>query len=430
MRSKLLPNRVQALALVVVSFFPAGGPYRVDDGTHVPVRYDSFAPPPAGRSYEDPAFRSQVTRLSDALATPDSAGSGMLEFVINEYATVSPFSSDGSWLLLQHQSYFALYTASGEYLRDLPLEISASTEPRWSREHPERLYYLVGNEIRSHDVITGTTALVRAFPEYLFIEGSGEADVGFNDDRFVLGGNRLEIFVFDVTAMEKGPTLLTGLNGFDGLALTPDDHVIVSWLSSGTDRFQGVELFDADMNFLRQLTPAAGHMDVTRDDNGEEVLVWMNAGDPTPVCENGVVKVRLSDAQESCLLSLDWGLAAHVSASDDGPWVHVSTYGPSDPDPDTSEWTSYTNEILLVRLDGSETRRLAHHRSRPLNDYNYTPRAAVDRSGSLLVFSSNHGLEANRSEDYSDAYLIDLRLRPFRSFIAALPHASPALLTP
>lgn len=32
---------------------------------------------------------------------------------------------------------------------------------------------------------------------------------------------------------------------------------------------------------------------------------------------------------------------------------------------DDPPWTNYTNEILMVRLDGGEIRRLAHHRSRP-----------------------------------------------------------------
>ncbi len=37
-----------------------------------------------------------------------------------------------------------------------------------------------------------------------------------------------------------------------------------------------------------------------------------------------------------------------------------------------------------VKLDGTETRRLLHHRSRPLNGYAYQPRATVSRDGSSV----------------------------------------------
>jgi hypothetical protein len=87
----------------------------------------------------------------------------------------------------------------------------------------------------------------------------------------------------------------------------------------------------------------------------------------------------------------------------------VGTYAPGDPNP-ASGWPAYTNELLRVRLDGSATERLAHHRSRPFDGYNYTPRASVSRDGSKLVFSSNYGLQEilGRADDYSDAYLMQL----------------------
>jgi hypothetical protein len=73
---------------------------------------------------------------------------------------------------------------------------------------------------------------------------------------------------------------------------------------------------------------------------------------------------------------------------------------------DNPPWTTYTDEILMVRLDGGEVRRLAHHRSRPYNTYNYTPRASVSHDGSMVVFASNYGLPVDGYTSYVDAYLI------------------------
>src|SRR5207245_2108378 len=99
-------------------------------------------------------------------------------------------------------------------------------------------------------------------------------------------------------------------------------------------------------------------MDVTRDTDGEEVLLWTNAGlaHPPDDCQNAVVKIRLSDGQQTCLLTFDWSLAQHVSAPDGNGWFFVSTYSPGDPSP-LGRWPEYANEILQIKLDGSEVRR-------------------------------------------------------------------------
>ena len=78
--------------------------------------------------------------------------------------------------------------------------------------------------------------------------------------------------------------------------------------------------------------------------------------------------------------------------------------------PDLRFFATYDVNGLGTRLDGSEVRRLAHHRSRPFNAYGWMPRASISRDGSRVVFSSNYGLQAILGYPYyySDAYLIDL----------------------
>jgi hypothetical protein len=386
--------------------------YVTDDSVYRPVDYAVLQPPAAGASYLDPAFGTPIKRLSDALAWADHAGSGPLTLITNEYATMSPVNSDNSRILVQHRSYFALYDSSGNYLRDLPLEIAAPSEPRWSQSDPNLIYYhtVSGNQLKQYDVGGGASTVVHAFAEYATIAGLGESDISADGDHVVLVGDHRYVFVYQISTDTKGPVLDTsGFGGFDNVHITPDNNVLISWHATGTGRFQGIELYDGSMNFLRQVSRASGHMDVTRDTDGAEVAVWINAADPWAICPNGIVKVRLEDGRQTCLLSLDWSLAAHVSAPDGNGWVLISTYATSDLDPLVG-WRLYTNEIFELKLDGSEIRRLLQHRSRPANSYHFTPRASVSRDGRKMVYSSNFGLQAilGAPSQYSDAYFIDL----------------------
>jgi hypothetical protein len=387
----------------------AAAAYLTDSAPRPAPDYDSFQPPAAGQSWNDPVFGSAIKRLSSAMATPDDAGSGMLTWILNEYSTMSAWNSDNSRLLLQHGSYFALYDGNGSFVRNLPFEIHAGAEPRWARASNNLLYYVRGNSLKRYDAATGAIAVQRTFSEYSSISGKGESDIGFDGNRFVLAGDNRQIFVYTISTDTKGPVLDTGGRAFDSLYLTPDNNVTVSWIQTGTARYTGVELFDANMAFKRQVMRSGGHMDVTRDTTGAEVMVWTNSNDPAPIaCDNGIVKVRLSDGQQTCLRTFDWMLAPHVSCPDQAGFCIVETYAPSEPSP--SNWPAFTNELLQVKLDGTETRRLAHHRSRVWNDYNYQPKVSVSRDGSRLVFASNHDLQQilGYPSEYADAFMITL----------------------
>ena len=84
---------------------------------------------------------------------------------------MSPFNQDNSKLILVHLSYFGLYDGAGNFIRNLPLQINASSEPRWSRSDPNVLYYLQGNQLKQYNVETGATSVVHAFTEYSRISG-------------------------------------------------------------------------------------------------------------------------------------------------------------------------------------------------------------------------------------------------------------------
>jgi len=407
-RNRLIPAFLLFIPLIAAGVAYA---YVVDNQIHTPPNYSTFTPPAAGGSYTDAVFNTAVKRLSDSMHTLDAAwGDGrQVTTISTEYSTMSPFNQDNTRLLLQYLSYFALYDGGGNYLANLPFEISASAEPRWSRRDPNVLYYRYTNQLKQYNAGTRATSVVHTFSEYSTISGKGESDIGFDGDHFVFAGDSRYVFVYEMSSGTKGPVLDSGGRAFDGIHITPNNNVLIGWYTAGTSRFNGVELFDRNMNFIRQEARAIGHMDVTRDADGSEVMVWANAADPAPVCNNGVVKIRLSDAAQKCLATFDWSLAVHVSATDNSGWVFVETYAPGDPIP-PSGWFAYTNELMQIKLDGSQIRRLAHHRSRPFNSYSYMPRLAVSRDGGKLAYSSNYGLQQilGSPAEYSDAYMIDM----------------------
>lgn len=409
MQSRTL--RCVLLLVAAGCLFPLGAAqaYLSDTAPHTPPQYYSFVPPAKGGTYTDPVFGTEIKRLSNALASPDNADGGNLTWVMNEYSTMSAFNLDRSLFILQQDSYFGLYDGQGNYLRDLPFEVYASSEPRWSRKSASLLYFINGNQLKSYDVSAGTTRVVHAFSEYTEVSGHGESDISFDGDHLVLAGDGRFIFVYEISSDTKGQVFDTGGRPWDSLYITPDNHVTITWIDAGTSRYTGIELFDRNMSFLRQLADAGGHMDVTRDSDGSEVLVWTNSADPTPICDNGIIKIRLSDAHQTCLTTLDWSLGVHISCPDGDGSCIVSTYAPSDPDPSAS-WPAYTGEIFQVMLDGSEVRRLAHHRSRAFNGYNYMTRASISRDGARLVYSSNYGQQqmSGAPTEYSDAYLMSV----------------------
>jgi hypothetical protein len=393
---------------VLIAFSCSAIPAQVTNtNVSVPPQYLTFAPPAEGQSYTDPAFGTTIKRITNAFTQPDVSGGGMLTFITDEYSSMSPFNTSNSKMLLVFQDHFGLYDGSGSFLKDCPLEISAASEPRWSRTDRDVLYYHYGNQLRSYNTATDLIAILHVFGEYGSISGKGESDISFDGDHLVLVGDNRHVFVYEISSNTKGPVFDAGTNGFDSVYITPDNNITVTWFQSGNGRYNGIELFDRNMNFLRQVSRAGGHMDVTRDTNGDEVLIWTNSNDPAPICSNGIVKIRLADSQQTCLLPLDWSLAVHISAPDSNGWVFVETYAPGDP-LTAPAWTTYTNEILQIKLDGSEVRRLAHHRSRPFNSYNYQPHVSVSRDGGMLVYNSNFGLQASAGYpvEYSDVYLM------------------------
>lgn len=397
---------------------------KTDDKLYKPNNYDTAPLLNLGQSYIDENFGEVIERITDSMNQPDTAmgaANAKVTSATVEYATICPFNSDSTRLLILHGSYFALYDSNGKYLNDLRYGssyVNASAEPRWSRTNSTNFYFVNSNKLMMFDTLTSIATVVQEFAEYVTtnsqgqngLRSMGEGDISEDGQYWALAGELMggtqEIFLYDLKNHTKGKTFKA--TKFDNIYVTPDNNVIVGYYSSGEARFNGVELYDKDMKFIRQVAHALGHQDVARDDNGDEVLVWESAADPKSPFGNtaGIVKIRLADAKQTMIFDHGWGISLHIYGPKIPGWVLVSTFRGME---DILSWTPYLNEILKVKLDGTEIQRLCHHRSRPLNDYTFMPKATGNSDLTKIVYNSNCNMQRikNYPKNYSDVYMIN-----------------------
>ncbi len=389
---------------------------RLDDGLiHLPTNYSGWTPPAVGGDFTDSAYGTTITRLSNGQAQ-------LAQGVHHEYATMSPFNSDNSRILLlgEDSGFYVVDRAGNIISSPSQTMMSGYNEPRWSTTNPNIFYYHSGNQIFTFDVATKQKSVVRAFTQFTAITfGGGESDISEDGNHLVIIGDKKLVGVYTISTNILSSTLdISTAGGFDYFDMTANNNVIVRWGLTGTGRFRGFELYDQNMNFMRQVITYAAHGDRGRDLNGDEVLFVLGSSDPAPPagCENnGVEKIRLSDSRKTCIMPLDWYQEAHISANSNGrnPWVLVSVtdtnFGTADgtlPADWQSRWKVKYNEAILVKVDGSEVRHLAHHRTRVLDDYWFEPRAAISRDGIYAIYDSNFGIKPFAY--YTDAFLLHL----------------------
>jgi hypothetical protein len=217
---------------------------------------------------------------------------------------------------------------------------------------------------------------------------------------------------------------------------------------------QPIRIFGTDLQPVWEgdrtlLAPYWGHGDAGVDAGDRNREVWVSANGFLPVpdsrrfpsapatppesCWNSFVKYTLDrPSPPTCLKTggagdqqpaFSWDLASHVSLPSKGSrWAYVSFYrgagdvqyapvvASSSGEPCAQCTVPFQNEIIALRLDGKEVRRLAHHHSsRHMpgdNSYNWMPRVSVDAGGRWLLFNSNFGV--GDSALATDVYLLQL----------------------
>jgi hypothetical protein len=163
------------------------------------------------------------------------------------------------------------------------------------------------------------------------------------------------------------------------------------WSDSDPARISYV-FYGTQVRWIAYKDPSSGIAEITVDGQLSTVDLYSN-----PPAAQSVVYTRQNLPAGFHTLTIDVTNRKNALSSGYKVWIDAIE--------DDPPWMPYTNEILMVRLDGSEVRRLAHHRSRPFNTYNFFPRASVSRDGRRLAFASNFGLPVQTYTSYVDTYL-------------------------
>ncbi|MBI1765640.1 MAG: hypothetical protein HYR56_29915 [Acidobacteria bacterium] len=433
------------LGLVSFSSGPASGLWPVasaqtnygvlDTGqVKLPDNYTGFTPPALGATFTDSAYGTTIRRVSNGL-------SQFIDAVHHEYATISPFNRDNTRLLLvKGGDYYVADLSGNVIISPTDLALGRLPEPRWSTTDASIFYFHQGNQLFRYDLRTRQKTPLRTFAQFDSIGfGVNDGELSADGDALLIIGyksGQSVLSVYRLSTDALSATLDVGAQG--GIVFsdfTPSGNVVVRWGGQGAGRYKGFELFDPNMNFQRQLYGYNARADLGRDVNGDEIMVFTAENDPQPAagCEtSGIQKLRLADGQKTCLLPLFYNLDASISVNNSGghPWALITTTDasgtakPNDTLPGNwqSLWKARYNEVLLVKLDGSERRRLAHHRSRDREDYYWTPRASLSRDGRYALFDSNFGTYP--LPFYADAFLLPLNPGSNVSALASVSAAS------
>jgi hypothetical protein len=405
----------------------------LNDAVIIPPNYDTFSPPAqVGGTYLDPVFGTRVQRITNCGRFNQDCLGGYFG-----NSEICYFNCDGSYFIAAENeiindknligtflyngvtgSRIKLLGLYGEtiqpYLLRWALANQYKTNGRYQAFDPVYSFYLIaGNELRMYDVrSTDRFVVLHKFDEYKVIgPAGGEGDVS-DDGRFwCLDGDAKELFVYDLIDDIKYPvsTFDLGSLGSKGALVGVDyaavsckgTFIIVSW---GTEammdgRYHGIEIYDKEWNFLRQVYPGVIHWELGVDAFGDEIILTVapfgfdayyksfgiNGGD--------IISIRLSDGRIRLLKHIPkWShfCMSACNSAKDGSYFYMA-YMTRSEKPDEM-WYPYWGEILEVPTDGSGAiRRLLHHRTREVTgktDKYIQPDLVVNRQGTKIIYRS------------------------------------------
>jgi hypothetical protein len=381
--------------------------------------------PAVATPFVDPTFGVPITRISDARASG-------LPGVVPTYSKRQAWNADQSLLLLRSgDGTVRLYDGSSyQFVREI--DSIGGEDVFWHPTDPSVILYNPANTIYSYDLDTDEAVELFEFEGFDFANTREEGNLSADGRYYAVAASTYDEVVQEVRfrrivvvdlltrSVVASRDFPANLQSLDWVSISPTGtYVVVDYATSETGPFQGVEVYDRQLNLLWQRPLGAGHSDLAIDATGTEVLV-MDVYDPEANVTY-IRKYRLSDGQETTLLGVSAHFDLHISCRNNSrtEWCFVSTFDFVGRLTDSAEdWLPFEDEVFALALDGSgAVQRLAHHHSRryspstPDSDnsvYIAEPHATVSATGDRLVFGSNWRRNVSELESV-DAYVVDLR---------------------
>ncbi|MCL4511192.1 MAG: T9SS type A sorting domain-containing protein [Bacteroidetes bacterium] len=378
--------------------------------------------PSVGVVFTDPSFGTEVARITDARA---SGAPG----IVPQYSKREAWNADESLMLLFTGEGTALLYDGQSYKFKKALDYVGGEDVFWHPTNPSIILFSQDSVLYSFNVVTDELKQIHVFKGYTWANTRSEGNLSRDGRYYAFVGQVYDtvthfrdIVVYDITSdtlIAKMPLPQT-LEGFDWVSVSPlGNYVVVDYATTNVGRYQGVEVYGKNLNFIWQKPIGAGHSDLAVDANGDEVLVMDQYNDVTN--STFIKKFRLSDGAEISLLEVSWQYDLHISCRNEARpgWCFISTFdGEGRLTDSSSTWLPFEDEVFALKMDGSgDVQRIAHHHSRrfspatPDRDnsmYWAEPHATISRDGGRILFGSNW--RQNVAVDSSvDTYVVDFR---------------------
>lgn len=356
------------------------------DTTMTKVTVPTMARPGYLSPIPDPIFKTRVTRIAD------QSTFGMSDkYIRHAYSKNQPWNSDGSLIMLDY-----IYPApilDGKTYKFVR-RIRQPSQAIWSNKDPNKTYgtYANTNKFVSCNMATNAYTTLHTFTEYDSISiGEGEGNLSKNDRYIALQakkGSNTYMLVYDIpNDIVVSTRNLAGLWPNSISMSQSGNYVVVDWDGVGTQRNTGLEVFDSNLNFRRQISTYTNHGDIGYDTSGNEVYVmrsndW-NAGIVSIRLDNGVQKSVLGGT-DAYRLGSNW--SNHISCRNirRPGWCYYS-----DAEPSSESASMAFQEVIAIKLDGSQTvERFAHQYSSDNMSYGAYPMAVPNRDGSKVLWAS------------------------------------------
>ncbi len=360
-----------------------------------PVERAPVGPPATGATVIDPAFGTEITRIT---------ASGPDQYQQPLAAAVSSWNIDATRVLLYRQGgEFVLYDAAGwEPLRSLDIDPPDIEQVYWSRSDPSLLYYVEGADLIEHDV-EGNSGRVRHTFAGCDSVSTGDLAIGISLQNPTLG----------LTCEGPEPAIMAYRFATDEVVRVANDGGHAPTPTASGTRFVltrddgSAEVLDAELN------PTGVSLDLRNElfamavaPDGSDVLVaTMFEGEVVGT----VVTFNLDTGQPRAVIGPNTGFpfpptqtALSVGATGAPGRIAVSIVGESDVS------GVLGGEVLIVDLgDDPTVVRLAHHRSTAAdgaeNAFFVRPYVSISPDGDQLLFSSDW-----ENGTSSDTFVIDL----------------------
>jgi hypothetical protein len=418
----------------------------------VGIAPSSMPKPAVNVPYTDPAFGTQMVRISDSEADRAKMKIGGAEANVHVlYAYYPTFNVDSTRMLVgtSQAGHAGIYnfdpdTMQAEYFSDLYNyesgyrfnEAIAPEGAYWSATDPDVLYgikqYNYEAQIVAMNVVTKESVVIKNFvADGDLPEGyARQLSKSFVDDRYFAfhwipdQGHDLNLYdnknmvrkavvydrltdttyIWDMEEMGYDPSQWR----LDEVRLDHKGKILHIFMYKEVGDVQAVIFWDfanqapEDAIFINDgfEERGGGHYDM-----GTDIQVQMDRWGNTGF---QVIKRELADPKQWTIIATspveDWQSSAHISATGpDDSWALVSTYTGLE-SPDYS--APFTNELVLVRTDGSgDILRLAHtYGTQPGWSYLHSPFGNISPDGRFFAFSSNW-MNGSPGEGTLDVYV-------------------------